>query len=269
MAADSQWVDDLGTEHPTAGRRPRILSLVPSLTELLFDMDLGDDVVGRTSYCVHPADGVDLVPSVGGTKRFHIDKALALRPTHALVNVDENPRDAVEALRKAGVDVIVTHPVGPFDNLRLYQLCGGIFDRHVQAEMLTTAFLRAMSDLQTRSGDRHNTSVLYLTWRDPWMTVSRETYISRMLSLVGWQTMPSQSESRYPVIDLDATLPTTDIVLLPSEPYAFQASDVPAFHSAFPAFRGEVRQIDGELISWYGSRAIQGLRYLTTLAESD
>lgn len=269
MSTASVWMDDFGQEHGAVSARPRILSLVPSLTELLFELDLGDRIVGRTTFCIHPGDGVDLVPTVGGTKKFSLEKALALRPTHAIVNVDENPRDAADALRQAHVDVIVTHPVGPFDNLRLYQLFGGIFHRQEQAEALTAEFLHAMSDLEMRSGDRHNKSVLYLTWRDPWMTVSRDTYISRMLSLIGWQTTPSQSETRYPVIDPSQVLAEVNIVLLASEPYAFQLSDIAAFRTSYPKYGGEIRWIDGELVSWYGSRAIRGLRYLRALAEAD
>ena len=107
--------DALGAVHPPAGPSPRIVSLVPSITELLFALGLGPAVVGRTTFCIHPAGAVGAVPRVGGTKKVRLDRLRALEPTHVVVNVDENDRDQVEAMRAFVPHVVVTHP----DHVRL------------------------------------------------------------------------------------------------------------------------------------------------------
>jgi ABC-type Fe3+-hydroxamate transport system substrate-binding protein len=269
MSAGELWEDDVGTGHAPASGSVRILSLVPSLTELLFEMQLGDQVVGRTSYCVHPADRAGRVPAVGGTKRIHLDRALALRPTHAIVNVDENPKSIADDLSAAGVEVVATHPILPMDNVRLFQLIGGVFRRRGEAERLTARFLTELARLQSRRGTRRERRVLYLIWKSPWMTASRDTYVSQMLALVDWRTVGHDDRVRYPTVDLDAVLSEVDLVLLASEPYAFKPSDVDAFRREHPHYAGQVRWVDGERLSWYGSRSILGLRYLAELAAGD
>ena len=118
--------DYLGKTHAPAPDA-RVLSLVPSLTELMFDLGLADNLIGRTQFCIHPADEIENVPSVGGTKKIKMDRVRDLAPTHALVNVDENPKEMADELSNMGVDVIVTHPMHPDDNPALYRLIGHAF----------------------------------------------------------------------------------------------------------------------------------------------
>jgi ABC-type Fe3+-hydroxamate transport system substrate-binding protein len=114
----------------------RIVSLVPSITELLCDLGLADRLVGRTGFCVHPRASVRQVPKVGGTKDVDIGKVRGLAPTHVIMNVDENRRETAAALAAFGPHIVVTHPLGPRDNLDLYRLLGGVFDRQREAEAL-------------------------------------------------------------------------------------------------------------------------------------
>ena len=100
-----------------------------ALTELLFDLGLGAQIVGRTHYCIHPAEQVKGVPSLGGTKKIRLDRLAALRPTHVIVNIDENTEAMAAAIRELGPELIVTHPLAPDDNPGLYRLLGGVFDR--------------------------------------------------------------------------------------------------------------------------------------------
>ena len=135
MTADP-LVDAAGVVHAPAESRPRIVSLVPSLTELLFDLDLADCLVGRTHFCVHPKGRVEAIPSVGGTKKIRRDRLRTLAPTHVLVNVDETPRALATSIAAEGIRVVVTHPNRPEDNPPLYRLIGGIFRRIEAAESL-------------------------------------------------------------------------------------------------------------------------------------
>lgn len=195
--SEPDLIDAAGTLHAPAGPEARIVSLVPSLTELLFDLGLGTQVVGRTHFCVHP-DAAKPVPSVGGTKKIRLGRLEALRPTHVILNIDENTTDMAAAIAACVPHVIVTHPLGPRDNLGLYRLLGGIFGRAEQAEGLCRDFGRALDELEAAAGRWPRQRVLYLIWRDPWMTVSRDTYVSRTLALARWDTEPAIASVRYP-----------------------------------------------------------------------
>lgn len=258
-------VDALGRPIPPAAAGARIACLVPSITELLFALGLGAQVVARTHYCVHPAEAVAAVPAVGGTKKIKHRALRALAPTHVIVNIDENPREMAEALAEYVPQVIVTHPLGPHDNLALYRLLGAVFGRQDEAERLCGALTAGLGRLAARAWPPRR--VLYLIWREPWMSVSRDTYIARTLALVSWQTWVAPTDARYPSLDLSAEmLAAVDTVLLSSEPYRFTVADtanLAAEHALDPA---RVRLIDAEMVSWYGSRAIAGLDYLEAFA---
>jgi ABC-type Fe3+-hydroxamate transport system substrate-binding protein len=259
-AARVDWAD---VEHPPADANARIASLVPSLTELLFALGLGERVVARTGFCVHPRDRVRSVPKVGGTKDVDVAALAALAPTHLIVNVDENRRAVVDAARAFVPHVVVTHPCAPDDNERLYALMGALFDREHEARSLAEAFGAARRELVDSTRALPRERVLYLIWKKPWMCVSRDTYIGATLGLAGWDTVPVDARARYPEIgDDDAAWRDAQRVLLSSEPYAFRSSDAQALAARHDR---PVELIDAEMTSWYGSRAIEGLRYLGAL----
>jgi ABC-type Fe3+-hydroxamate transport system substrate-binding protein len=257
--------DARGIRHSPVTEPARIVSLVPSITELLFALNLGDHVVGRTHYCIHPAPAVAALPSVGGTKKIRHSRLRALQPTHVILNIDENPKALADQLADYVPHLIVTHPLTPEDNVSLYRLLGGIFQRVAEANALAATFERELAELRQVAWPRRR--VLYLIWRKPWMGISRDTYIARMLALVGWDVAPAESDARYPVLELNqSVLDTADLILFSSEPYRFQAADLEAFARAYGCPPDRLWLVDGEMTSWYGSRAITGLAYLARLA---
>lgn len=267
--APADLTDALGQQHAVAGDDARIVSLVPSITELLWDLGLGEALVGRTGFCIHPREALRTVPKVGGTKDVNLDAVRRLAPTHLIVNIDENRREQVEALAEFVPHVIVTHPCCPEDNAALFRLLGGIFNRPAQTARLLAGLDAALSEAQAVRAALPAERVLYLIWREPWMTVSRATYIAACLAAVGWQTWPpvpgagSHDDPRYPSFDWSAPwLADVDRVLLSSEPYRFRDAHLAEVSSACgrPALL-----IDGEATSWYGSRAIAGLHALAEL----
>ena len=263
---DSAGADAVGTQHPVANENARIVCLVPSITELLFDLGLGSQVVGRTGFCFHPKAAVKTVPKIGGTKDFDLEKIRALEPTHLIVNVDENPRERVEAAAQFVPNVIVTHPLGPLDNIDLYRLLGTIFAREGEADELAARFDRVYLNTVEATCHLASERVLYVIWKNPWMTISRDTYIARTLAAVGWNQIEVNSDARYPEVDIESVLGSVDRVLLSSEPYAFRPRDVAEVESmATGGSRPSVSIIDGEMTSWYGSRAISGMKYLAKL----
>lgn len=241
----------------------RIVCLVPSITELLCDLGLAPQLVGRTGFCIHPWETVRTIPKVGGTKDVDLDKVRALRPTHVVVNVDENTRETADALERFVEHVVVTHPLGPLDNLALYRQLGAVFGREREAERLCAAFDEAYAVVTATQ--RPPRDVLYLIWREPWMTVAPDTYISRTLALLNWRTLPATADARYPEVDLAAYAGRVDRVLLSSEPYHFKQHHVEEVAALVGG--AAVSLIDGEMTSWYGSRAIGALRWLPGYAD--
>lgn len=212
--------------------------------------------MGRTGFCVHPKETLRKVPKVGGTKSVNLEKVRALRPTHVIVNVDENKKATADALAEFVPNVIVTHPLAPLDNLALYRQIGSAFGKEREAERLCEQFDSVFRSVTSRCFRKRN--ILYLIWKDPWMTVSRDTYVSRTLALFGLQTLPERSDARYPKLEAPAT-EAAEMILLSSEPYRFTAGHKRELEQRQPL---PVHLIDGEMSSWYGPRAIAGLAYL-------
>jgi ABC-type Fe3+-hydroxamate transport system substrate-binding protein len=258
---------------------PRIVCLVPSITELLVDLGLLPYLVGRTGFCIHPAAALSDIPKLGGTKDVNLAKLRQLAPTHVIVNVDENTEPMVQQLALWVPHVIVTHPCSPQDNLALIDhILSALapflvaFDAvQARAKQLKTQIQKGLEQLAQHAVPHQR--VLYLVWREPWMTVARDTYISRMLDLIGWQTWPDvqggqMGAARYPTVRGDEPwLGNVQRVLLSSEPYRFGPNHVQEVRAWLPY--AQVQLVDGEMLSWYGSRSIPGLAYLASLAGAE
>lgn len=255
--------DAVGTAHQP-DPHARIVSLVPSITELLCELGLAAQLVGRTGFCIHPAALVAPIPKVGGTKDVNIDKIRRLAPTHLVVNIDENERPTVAALAEFVPHIVVTHPLAPRDNLDLARLLGALFCADARAHAWCAQF-EAEYALLAATAKGPPQTMLYCIWQDPWMSVSPDTYIARMMAEIGWSVPPLSDPARYPRFAWsDALVGQIDGVLLSSEPYRFTEvhADALARQIGKP-----VHLIDGEMMSWYGSRAVAGLRYLRQIAE--
>jgi ABC-type Fe3+-citrate transport system substrate-binding protein len=259
--AHSHLIDAAGVQHVPAPAA-RIVCLVPSITELLCDLGLAGQLVGRTGFCIHPAATVAAIPKVGGTKDVNIGKIRQLQPTHVIVNIDENTRPTADALNEFVPHLVVTHPRAPRDNLALARLMGGLFGKEDAAESWCAQFEQALAALEALPSGAPRT-VLYCIWRDPWMTVSSDTYIARMLGELNWHVPRLADPARYPAFAWsEPWLDQVDAVLLSTEPYRF--TDVHVQELAGQIGK-PVLLVDGEMLSWYGSRALAGVRYLQEL----
>lgn len=264
--SDDQYalVDAIGTVHEAIdiAAVPRIVCLVPSITELLCTLGLAEFIVGRTGFCIHPKELVQVIPKIGGTKDVNIEKIRRLAPTHLIVNIDENEKPTVDLLAQFIPHIVVTHPNHPRDNFDLFRLLGGIFRCSERAESLCGELEQALNLLSQSKRDPQR--VLYCIWKDPWMTVSDETYIAAMLGLRGWQQWQAPDDARrYPSFTWEQVdLNQIDVVLLSTEPFSFQQSHALELQTQIGK---PVLLVDGEMLSWYGSRVIQGLEYLRHL----
>jgi ABC-type Fe3+-hydroxamate transport system substrate-binding protein len=263
MDNSTNLIDAVGRRHVPAPDA-RIVCLVPSITELLCELGLAARLVGRTGFCIHPHEVVSAIPKVGGTKDVNIDKIRRLAPTHVVVNIDENEKPTVDKLAAFVPQVVVTHPNAPRDNLALARLMGALFGVEAAAERWCAAFEAEYALLQGERGGPART-VLYCIWQDPWMSVSRDTYIASMLAEIGWQVPVLEADTRYPRFAWsEALVAQLDAVLLSTEPYRFTEEHADALEKQIGI---PVLLVDGEMMSWYGSRALEGVRYLRRLRE--
>ncbi len=227
----------------------RVVSLVPSLTETLFDLGAGDAVVGITDFCIFPPD-LDL-PRVGGTKNPRIDEIRALAPDLVHMNFEENLRRHAEAIREFAT-VHVTEPKRVEDVIGLIEALGELHDRRERAAKLANELRDAL-----RSMPRRAFTFACPIWKDPWMWCGGDTYVSRLVESAGGRNVLADRE-RYPQVALEEVIALRpDVVFLPDEPYVFTEADAKAFEG--PRVIGP---FPGHLFTWHGSRTIQGLRFL-------
>lgn len=234
----------------------RIVSLCPSLTETLFTLDLAGGIVGRTEYCIHPADQVETVERIGGTKNIDVASVFKLHPDLVIAEQEEN--------RKADVEALAAQvPVYVFDVRNYEQALGAIHDlgsitgRQDQATQLVTEITTRFARLWQRS----RRTVAYLVWKDPYLAVGRDTYIHSLLELCGLQNVCGDLPGRYPTVtpaELRSLSPS--LLLLPSEPYPFDDTHVAELAPQMPDARAIL--VDGEMFSWFGGRMKPAADYL-------
>jgi ABC-type Fe3+-hydroxamate transport system substrate-binding protein len=240
----------------------RLVSLCPSLTELLFDLGVGDQVVGRTKFCVHPADRVDHVESVGGTKNPKLERIIALAPDLVLMNEEENRVEDAQALAKAGVRIHSSMPKTPEETAAMVRGIGAAVGRAAIAENIAGDIEGRAQRVRRSNQGRAPVRFAYLIWRKPWMTINADTFVSELLQLPGGMNVFGHLTERYPTVtpeDIAAARP--DVVLLSTEPFPFQekhADELVALTGLAPS---QFQIVDGELLSWHGSRTPRGIDY--------
>jgi ABC-type Fe3+-hydroxamate transport system substrate-binding protein len=227
----------------------RVISLVPSITETLFELGAGDDVVGITDFCIFPPNLT--LPRLGGTKNPRVEEIRALAPDLVYMNLEENLRrhgDAIETFAR----VFVTEPKSVDDVAALLEQLGAIHHRRERAAELVHALRAERAALPQREF-----SFTCPIWKDPWMWCGGDTYVSRLVESAGGKNVLGD-RTRYPQIAIEDVLSLRpDIVFLPDEPYLFTHADA-------EAMRGMrvIGPFPGHLFTWHGSRTIEGLRFL-------
>jgi len=246
----------------------RIVSLVPSLTEALFALGLGERVVGVTDWCVHPADAVARLPKVGGTKNPSLDRIRELCPDLVIANREENRRRDVERLEAAGVRVLVTYPRSVRDAVavlaELAQLGAAGGARHPLVEETRASVERAEAALPADP-----IPVFCPIWKGPWMAVGADTYADDLLRVCGGRNVfRDRRERRYPIVETaEIVAAAPEVIVLPDEPYRFGPREVAELAALdVPAARSRrIHLLDGTLVSWYGPRTAPAIRALSAL----
>lgn len=251
--------DQIGTIHTFEITPKRIVSLVPSQTELLFDLGQEAKIVGITKFCVHPFHFKSTKKIIGGTKKVHFEKIRLLQPDVIIANKEENTKEIVEELSKI-CPVWVTDIVTFEDNLKMISDFGKLLDCRTESQKWTDKIEFAYRDFQQFIKDKPVKKVAYFIWANPYMVAGNDTFINEMLKLNNFQNI-YQDKGRYPDIELKKIRleGDPDCVFLSSEPFPF--TDEHAFEIGRFTHHAKTVFVDGEMFSWYGTRLVKAFEY--------
>lgn len=250
--------DQMGYDVEAPIRPQAIVSLVPSQTELLFDLGLEKQIKGVTKFCIHPHDKVTELPKIGGTKNFNFDAIDAINPDLIIGNKEENYQEGITKLKEK-------YPVWMSDintldgALTMISEIGKITGKQLEASTLGNAIKSGFAGLKPKEAKR----TLYFIWRKPYMVAGKETFIDEMLTKIGLKNIVT--DSRYPELSLSEIKKLDpELILLSSEPYPFKAKHFAELAALCPL--ADIRIVDGEMFSWYGSRLLKAPAYLNSLS---
>lgn len=247
----------------------RIVSLVPSQTELLYDLGLNNKVVGITKFCIHPNEWFRTKTRIGGTKNINIDKVKELNPDLILANKEENTKEQIEELEE-NFNVWVSDIHTLEDALDMIEKIGQLTHTHSKAIEIKNKIESDFLHLQL-TNQPINKSALYLIWRNPYISVGGDTFINDMIEKAGFSNA-FKSESRYPEITLKKIAEINpEYIFLSSEPYPFTDKHIEEINNYFKSINKPAPKtvlVDGEMFSWYGSRLVQSASYFNYIAKN-
>lgn len=236
----------------------RIISLVPSQTELLFYLGLEDEVIGITKFCIHPSVWFRNKARVGGTKNINIDQVLGLSPDLIIANKEENVREQIEELAM-NYDVWITDVNDLPGAISMINDIGKLTGKETKASALVSEINAGFKKLRDISSSRDKISAAYFIWKDPYMVAAGDTFIDDMMHYCGMTNVFSE-KSRYPQITLeDIRKENATLILLSSEPFPFREKHKKEIEEQLPVIKIEL--VDGEMFSWYGSRLLKSIDY--------
>lgn len=258
MSKERTFTDQMGITIQLNELPQRIVSLVPSQTELLFTLGLGNRVVGITKFCIHPDKWYRTKTRVGGPKKLKLDKIKALHPDLIIGNKEENSKDEIEALREIA-PVWISDIFSLNDNHTMIREIGKMCGTLEKSEDIIHHIKVNFKTLQPL---KEKITVLYLIWKDPFMAVASHTFINHILTKQIGLINAIETQDRYPILDKNQ-LPKADVVFLSSEPYPFKEKHLEEMQSYFPD--SKLILVNGEFFTWYGSRLIEAPTYFKTL----
>jgi iron complex transport system substrate-binding protein len=244
----------------------RIVSLCPSLTELVFDLGRGPELVGATDYCVHPRPAVDAVEKVGGTKTPKVPRIVALAPDLVLLNEEENRREDAEALARAGVRCHSSFPRDVAGTAAMVREIARELGSPAEGERIARDIEERAARVRRDASGKRTVRWAYLIWRKPWMSVNRDTFTDALLSLAGGLNVLGAASERYPAVTADELREAApDVVLLGTEPFPFDEGHADELARATGLARERFVIADGEYLSWHGSRTPAGIDFAESL----
>lgn len=247
----------------------RIISLVPSLTELLFDLGLQNEVIGITKFCVHPEKWFRSKTRIGGTKQLNLPLIESLKPDLVIASKEENVKEQVEAVQQF-CPVYCSDISNLQESYEVMEQLGFLTERSAKADQLINSIQESFKGLPASI---KFIRAAYLIWQEPYMTVGGDTFIDHMMQLAGFENVFA-SEQRYPVLTIEELMKRdVEVVLFSSEPFPFKQKHLDAFRQEWLQQNNRLQLpvlkiVDGELFSWYGSRTLYAAGYFIKLRES-
>jgi ABC-type Fe3+-hydroxamate transport system substrate-binding protein len=251
------FVDQMGRSVEVPISIKRIVSLVPSQTELLHYFGLENEVVGITKFCIHPDSWFKSKTRIGGTKQLKIDEIIALKPDLIIGNKEENTKDDIEKLEQNGLSVWMSD-INSFDEaLEMIEQVGLMCGKEQEALKLSTKIIHGFNEISSIGEGR---GLLYLIWDEPSFVVGKNTFIDSIIEKIGF--INACDLSRYPNLS-ELPNPNPDLIFLSSEPFPFNEQHIEKYQKLFP--NSKIIFVDGEMFSWYGSRMLEAVRYFGKL----
>lgn len=239
----------------------RIVSLVPSKTELLFDLGLDERVVGITKFCIHPDLWFRSKARIGGTKNVHLEKIASLNPDLIIANKEENTKEDVDWLSQR-FNVYMSDITTVDQALKMIEKVGDLTDTKERADVIVSA-IEHERKVFARQGTSYG-SVVYLIWREPMMAAANHTFINSMLKEGGWDNALEDEFERYPEVNWEDLISVSpQHIFLSSEPFPFKEKHIAEIRARLP--HSHVMLVDGEMFSWYGSRMIKAFAYFDAI----
>jgi len=240
----------------------RIISLVPSQTELLFDLGLEDEVIGITKFCVHPKQWFTQKTRVGGTKQIDLEKVVSLKPDLIIANKEENSLDDITWLMER-FPVWISDIENLIEAQAMINSIGEITGKTERAGEINQKITSQFSSFKK---PENHLKAVYLIWNNPMMTIASNTFIFDLMHRIGFEQIQFSSASRYPEISMqDIKQAAPNCILLSSEPFPFKQKHIDQLQFHFPHLAIEL--VDGEYFSWYGSRLMEAPKYFNTLVD--
>lgn len=235
----------------------RIVSLVPSQTELLYDLGLKDSIVGQTKFCIHPKVFYSSSCKVGGTKKVDFNKIIDLNPDLIICNKEENTIEIVETLEQK-FPVWTSDIVTIEENNKMIELLGIVTKTEEKATKIINGINQSFKTKQIYKGN-----CLYFIWKKPYMAAANDTFINTLLNCSGYVNV-LENTARYPTLtESEIIALNPDVVFLSSEPYPFKEKHIEELQNILP--KAKIRLVDGEMFSWYGSRILHSRQYFSEL----
>jgi ABC-type Fe3+-hydroxamate transport system substrate-binding protein len=256
-----EYTDQLNRSINLQGTPKRIVSIVPSQTELLHSLGLDMEVIGTTKFCIYPQSWFRNKTRIGGTKNVNLEKIAAMSPDLIIANKEENEQADIAALEKiAPVWISDIHNLD--EALQMITLIGAIINKKSNANKLVTEIKEAFAKFNQTRVPQPPRSVLYLIWHNPYMTVGSDTFIDHMLSVCGFTNVIT--DTRYPKISIEEVVELNpDFIFLSSEPFPFKQKHIDELQKVLP--NTKIEMVDGEMFSWYGSRLKKSPPYFDLL----
>ena len=258
-----QLTDQIDRQLTLNATPKRIVSLVPSQTELLYDLGLESSIVGITKFCVHPNHLLKTKTIVGGTKQINLEKIKALQPDIILCNKEENTKDIVNACNTI-CTVHVSNIETISDCIEMINQYGEMFQKQKEALNVSEEIQKNLKDFQNYIQEKSTLKVVYFIWKNPFMVAGKATFINYLLQLNKFENVYADL-GRYPEIELKQQ-ENVDVVFLSSEPYPFKEKHIKELQTYY--INAKIQLVDGEMFSWYGSRLIKSFNYFKLLHQN-